>query len=386
MKKILIDAVNFNRGGAVQVTLSVIQNASKDKNFKWFLAINPEIYRQLDIKIRRSLAGIKIFEVNSLKTKWTNSRILKKYVQELKPDLVFSVFGPAYWKSDVPHIQGFAYPLAIYPVKEWLNTRNLFGSLTDIVRVVLKRFWIVQEGFYMVETETVQKLMARKFRIPVKNIFVVQNSVSSVFKTLIKGSPVKYPDKKNTGLKIFVPAAYYCHKNLEIIPFVSEILVEKGFKNFKFILIIPKTSQGWRNIERFSKKRNVVDKILTLGPLPHAEMAGVYKECDLVFLPTLVEASTAVYPEAFLARKPLITSDRQFAKELCGDGAVYVNPRDPKQMADKIIELIANADFRNGVVKNGFRALKQNYPTPREKWNKQLSVFGEIIKRIGREK
>ncbi len=63
----------------------------------------------------------------------------------------------------------------------------------------------------------------------------------------------------------------------------------------------------------------VRDSVRTLGTVPHADIARLYTLSDAVFLPTWLECSTATYPR----RSPqecLITSDLDFARELCSDG------------------------------------------------------------------
>ncbi len=376
MKKILIDAANINQGGAVQVTLSVIQNASKTKCYQWFLAVSSEIDAQIDVKIRQSFSEIKVLDAGNLKAKWNNAPLLKAYEKQLAPDLVFSVFGPVYWRPETFHVQGFAYSLSLYPFKQWFNTLNPVHSLCDGLRSKFKKILIAKEGHYIVETETLKNRMVSELKMKAEKIFVVQNSVSPVFESLAKKSIVR----KKPGIRFFVPSAYYCHKNLEIVPLVANELVKKNMKDFKFIFILPPLSQGWANIRRIAQKLKVWDKMTNLGPLAHKEMACQYKESDLVFLPTLVETSTAVYPEAFLSRKPLVTSDRPFARELCGNGAAYVNPKDSKQIAEKLLEIMKNKKLQKKMVKNGLSALKSVYPNPNEKWQSQLKVFANVLR------
>src|SRR5262249_750951 len=111
---------------------------------------------------------------------------------------------------------------------------------------------------------------------------------------------------------------------------------------------------------------------VTRGMVPHAEFARVYQEADAVFLPTLLECSSAVYPESFVAERPLITSATDFARELCEDGAQYVDPHDPVAAAQVLAAVMEDEKLREQMVIRGHEVLERNYISPEEKWQCQL--------------
>ncbi len=379
-QKILIDAVNTTRGGAVQVVLSLIKNASGERRYEWFLAISEEINEQLDAKCRAGFAKILVFKGGRFLSKVLNALRLESTVKSLEPDLVYTIFGPAYWKTSKPHLQGFAHPLLIYSYRDWFNPSHKIESLKHLALNPLKKLFFPKSSYYSVETQKVKEKLSSELSISLDNIFVVRNSVSPFFQKEIV-SKIQKTASKSHVLKILVPSAYYSHKNLEITPYVAAEMVKKNSRAFKFIFIIPEQGEGWKNISSVAEKLGVGDKLVTLGTLRHADMADQYRNCDLVFLPTLVEASTAVYPESFMARRPLVTSDKAFAKELCGKGAVYVDPRNPVEMAGKLLEVHSNSKLRNKLVQEGLRSLRENYPSPSMKWKSQLKVIETLLKR-----
>jgi glycosyltransferase involved in cell wall biosynthesis len=62
--------------------------------------------------------------------------------------------------------------------------------------------------------------------------------------------------------------------------------------------------------------------VYNLGPIPIPECASLYKECDAMFLPTLLECFSASYIEAMYMEKPIVTSDLDFAHTVCGNSAL----------------------------------------------------------------
>lgn len=380
MKKILIDAVNISGGGAVQVALSVIENASRDKRYEWLLAVNLEINKQIDNKCRNGFAKTMVFKNGGFFQKILNSVKLKAKLQNLNPDLIYTVFGPTYWKTEKPQLLGFAHPLLIYPKSDWYNPNNRLEAFKHILINPLKRLNFPKKCNYVVETQEVKERLTKEFSVSDENVFVIHNSVSPFF--LKENSRFRLKKiNKRTKFSVFVPSAYYSHKNLEITPWVASEMLKMGFSNFEFTFIISPKSRGWKNISRIASKLGVKDKLVTLGVLPHAQMATQYKKSDIVFLPTFVEASTAVYPESFMARKPLITSGRPFARELCGEGAIYFNPRNPKEIASKIVNLKSNTKLQNCLIENGIESLNKNYPSPVEKWKALLNVIETLLEK-----
>ena len=95
---------------------------------------------------------------------------------------------------------------------------------------------------------------------------------------------------------------------MEIIPLLAHELKKINSDiDFIFILTIDKNINEWSNISRNIHKLRVFENVKSLGPLSLEKLSDEYAKSSFVFLPTLLEASTAVYPESFYYRRPLIT-------------------------------------------------------------------------------
>ena len=91
-----------------------------------------------------------------------------------------------------------------------------------------------------------------------------------------------------------------------------------------------------------------------------SEVPSLYEQTDIVFQPTLLECFTAVYPEAMRMRRPIVTTDLEFAHGLCGDAALYYSATDPEAASERLIELISNTELRQQLVDNGIEELKKS--------------------------
>ena len=180
----------------------------------------------------------------------------------------------------------------------------------------------------------------------------------------------------NNDIKsIFIPASFYHHKNLLILPYVAKELLNSGFSTFKFKFTIPENSVGWNTILDLSKKLNVDSHFYTLGHVDNTKIGFEYLNSDLILCTSLVESSTAVFPESFISKRPLAVSDRDFARKLCEDGVLYFDPLNPKDIAQTISGLISDVAFAAELVDKATAVLKKNYLSPAEKWQKQKELL-----------
>ena len=163
------------------------------------------------------------------------------------------------------------------------------------------------------------------------------------------------------------------HKNFEIIPKTIEVLKSRGVTNVKFVVTLPK--------EQFKEAfgDNPSSNIINVGFVPTLEGASLYKECDFMFLPTLLECFSASYAEAMVMKKPILTSDLGFAHTVCKDAAVYFDPDDAYDVADKIIRLINSPEQQAELVSMGTEQLSQ-FGSAQQRAIKILELCKEITK------
>ena len=84
--------------------------------------------------------------------------------------------------------------------------------------------------------------------------------------------------------------------------------------------------------------------VTNLGPLATDEVERWFDRTDALFLPTLLESFGLTYLEAAVRRRPVLTSDRDFARHACGDAGYYFDPQDPRDICGRVRELIAHVN------------------------------------------
>lgn len=380
--KILIDASITSKGGGVQVALSLIESIAIDPSFEVICIVNPTIDKQLSILAKESIKHYYIESIEPIYKKISQGKRIAEIEKKHKPELVFVVFGPSYWRSEAPCIQGFALPLMVYEdTRNFIYKNDLRSKYYQKVLNYFKAILFKKNADYaVVETHTFKHRLSSFMKFDESKIFVVENSFNSNF--LTESENHNKSIYQSDSLNIFIPSAYYPHKNLNILVDVAYFLKNEFNFKWKFNFLIHKESENWKNIVSLAKSKNVEEFFSTYGVVPNAKMKELYIINDFVLLPTLAEASTAVYPESFISKRVLLTSDIDFARELCGNAAVFFDPLDARDIAEKIITISADSEQQAQLIHNGLERVKNVYLTPDQKWLKQRNMLLNLLENL----
>ena len=74
-----------------------------------------------------------------------------------------------------------------------------------------------------------------------------------------------------------------------------------------------------------------------------------------------------------------LTSNLDFAVELCGEAAVYFDPYDAKDIAEKILEIESNESKQKVLLQKGLEQVQKSYLTPESKWLKQKDLITRLV-------
>ena len=376
--RILIDTARVDSGGALQNCLAILDNAARESRHEWHAVLSPAVAREFPAARDAELASVaRIEDRGSLLARLGRARSFLPAIEaRLRPDVVYTAFNPALWKArSSPHLLGFAWAHLLYPESPFVRRAKHPAQGRLALRTLAKQWSQLRElrsfDFVVVETETVRRRLREVRGITEAEIFVVRNSCSPSFAALARANEDAPPQDRRS---VLVPSDYRPNKNLEIVPAVAEALARRLDAPFEFVLTVPDAAP-WRAIAADADRRGVGDRLRNLGPVPHADFAAAYARAHVVYLPTLLECSTAVFPESFMSRRPLVTSDLDFARELCEDAALYCDPYSAEEAAERIARVLLDEELGDRMTERGQEVLARNYPTPEAKWEKLVDCL-----------
>ena len=376
--KILVNATTCVVGGGVQVATAFISHAFLDQGENQFLfAVGPQVGKNLDLSRERT-HGLHV--ISPSPARLINGRGSRRALLELErrfqPDIVFTVFGPAYVRFKSVHLCGFADAWVTHRSNIATEALPLFKRLHMLALCNYKRLRLSAKDFYWVEADVSCRGLKRMLKLAPFQIRVIPNIHANVFARDKVVGPHRYGD----GItRIFCLAAPYPHKNLTIIPEVAQVLKKNsGHKWFRFIVTLPDKGD---EVARFWKKARalrVMNMIENIGVIRLRDCPKWYAVSDMVFLPTLLETFSATYPEAMVMEKPIVTTDLDFAHDICGDAAVYYSPLSAQEAAESIQKVSTDQAFRKDLIQRGKDRLKL-LPDPNEKFNLMMKWIEKIV-------
>lgn len=104
------------------------------------------------------------------------------------------------------------------------------------------------------------------------------------------------------------------------------------------VMVTSKLNQGPASC--FARDRALIEEhdligsghLVPVGPRHGEELIELYRSVDACIFPSICESFGHPIVESLAMGKPLICADRPYAREICGDSGVYVDPTRPQDM------------------------------------------------------
>lgn len=370
---LLINISNNLAGGGLQVALSFLNECKKIKDNFYSVAILEKNCHL--IKYEKFPENFK-FYIISYKYLFDIKWKMKSIERTIKPDVVFTVFGPSYWTPIAPHIMGYAIPHYIYPESPFYN----ICPQVQKFKIHIKK-WIhlslikLEANCLITETEDASMRLKKILKIKKMNYEIVSNTCSDFFQKYtekITGNTI-LPERLNDEFRFLYLTKYYLHKNIEIIPKILDLLRDDVVHDIKFILTID--TNIYKKIIPEKYRKNIIN----IGFVPMKDTPQLYSEVDAVFQPSYLEVFSANYVEAMKMKKPILASNFSFAHDICGNAACYFNPLSLTESKNKIIDFVNDKELQKNLIINGSNRLKQ-FPTSEERAKKYIEICARYVK------
>lgn len=302
-------------------------------------------------------------------------------VNNLQVDVAFSLFGPPYvhFKRTI-HLVGFAQGYYIYPDSPFWSRISWHERLIQYLKKKIHLFYYAKYANAIVSetddvTNRIKAILGDK-----KKYYTVSNTCNSYFYNYVKSEVRILPPKKKDEIRLLTVCTYRKHKNIECIPGVIKELKSRGIENIRFVLTIDE--YNYHKIFGFNKEFN--QYVYNVGYIKGEDLPQLYAECDMLFLPTLIECFSSNYPEAMIMQKCILTSDLDFAHAICKNSALYFNPCDIVDIADKIEQIINDKELENLLRINGLEVFYSNMLTAQERTRAYLNICLELSNSVSK--
>ena len=368
---ILINASNLKAGGGLQVADSICRELYRFPQHT-FVVVLSSFFSDTST----TLSGFQnvilyIYNVkNSFETLlWGRDRFLDGLVNDNKINAVLTVFGPSRWDPRCVHLCGFAKAFHVIPESPYYSRMSSFELCKNkIGNRIYEYFFQRATKYFFTENPFITERLQILFKK--STVYTVTNYYNQVFDRIDLWKKKDLPSFD--GITLLTVSSSYPHKNLEIAADISRCLkLNHPDFNFRFVI----------TIERNQFKSEIDDiehHFLFIGKVDIAECPALYQQCDIVFQPTLIECFTATYPEAMRMERPIVTTDLEFARGLCGDAACYYSAVDANAAVEAIYHVATKKDYSDMLVAKGKEQLKK-YDKYDQRADKLMGILEKIV-------
>jgi glycosyltransferase involved in cell wall biosynthesis len=304
----------------------------------------------------------------------------KEIAKELNVEIIGSLKGPLWdqislWKflksKGSPLVVNFANTLPVFYENKIVTIHDIIPLKYPVSYSYRKYYEIIfplmikYSKHIITVSEFSKKEISSYFGIDEQRISVIYNGISEKFK------PQKF---KNQEKYILSVSSIAYHKNF--IKLIEAFLYLKT-KNIKLYIV------GGVNERIFGKDSKKIlnyiknnENIKFLGRVNEDTLIQLYSNALCFVYPSLYEGFGLPPLEAQACGCPVVISDILVFKEIYGDSALYFNPLDPQDIANKIEEVINNKYLRDTLIKKGF----ENYKKYR--WENSAKQFFSVLEKV----
>ncbi len=357
MKKIMIDArfVEDRMTGIGRYTYNIIDNLlSIDKNTQYFVIINDKLDAKHPIfKMNfRNMVLIKC----TIPTMGIQQQIrIPLLLKKINPDLYF------YPHFDAPLIHNTPLLITIYDLK-YILFDNFFKKWSIIKRLYIKismSLSLKKAKNIITISQSTRKDILRVFKTNPEKIKVIYLAASKEFhkinsKDLIRKRIKKYPIKNKYFLCVGESRP---HKNLINAIKAFEIFLRHK-KEFQLVIVGKSDKRFTMHID-YIRKHNLERNIIITDSIGDNDLNQLYNGAIGYVFVSLYEGFGIPLIEAMQCGTPVITSDISSLPEVGGDAVLYVNPKDPSDIANGFKKIVNNSSLRKGLIQKGMIQAKK---------------------------
>ena len=155
--------------------------------------------------------------------------------------------------------------------------------------------------------------------------------------TIESKAELKKPIRQQYFLRV---GNYFPHKNVKALFTAFKLFIGNSKnKNIKLVLV-GKKDYFFREIEKSVNKLEISENIIFMENKTDNELISLYSNSIATIVPSYNEGFSLTAVEAMSLGSPLILSDIDVHREICGNLAFYFNPNDSYELYEKLNKVV----------------------------------------------
>ncbi len=341
--RIVIVAHGLRSGGGISVGQNIIAAIGRLAPHNRYLVTIPASlgYEQVCAVLPHHEVSSFLHGGNLVRRYFYETQRLPKLVRQFNPDVALCLGNVALQGLKIPqalllHNPYYVYPSAHYGRSLLFRERILVAAQRQQFARDLKRIRLL-----LCQTNAMATRVRKTYDYQ-GPIHVCPNAVSKFTLDYPKHDESSLPDsltRISNKIRLFCLTTYYSHKNLEAIVDLFDKNRDTLSQHAVVLTIDTTIDYRAKKLMKSVRKLGLDGSIVNIGPVPQSALSTYFKHCNALFMPTLLESFSGTYLEAMHFRLPIITSDFDFTRTVCGDAAIYFDPMNRGSMVNAILTL-----------------------------------------------
>jgi len=215
----------------------------------------------------------------------------------------------------------------------------------------------------IVPSNFVKKQVISAFKINPEKIIVTYEAAEEEYFGQLKNSKLKTQNllkmlKIKTPYIIYVGNAYP-HKNLERLLDAFKILISHHSTLIANLVIVCPRDVFSERLNAEIAKRDLESQVVLCGYLEPKDLKLLFDYAEVYVFPSLSEGFGIPGLNAMAANIPVVCSDIPTLQEIYQDAALYFDPGNSGDFADKIKKILEDQKTRTTIVKKGIKQVRK---------------------------
>lgn len=335
---ILINGVSNKSAGGKSILINLVASIKKLKsNHLIYILVNTSIYEELKVhsELNIRIVEVKVINISIIGLPFYFLFWLDSFMKRNDIDVCVNLADIPI-KTKIKQVFLFDWAFAVYPKDIVWDKLSLFEKYYKRIKILFFKVFKKSINIILAQTDIIADRLSKFYQF--SNIKIAPNAVS--LDNLDSGIHKKF--NLPEGPKFLYLTRYYPHKNLEIFLPLAKKIKESEFDCSIIITIASDQSKSAAAYLNEIKNESLDSVIINVGSVNMEHVPSLYKQCNYLLMPTLLESFSGTYVEAMYHKLPILTSDLDFAHAVCRDAALYFNPLDVDSILKTMTQVLSD--------------------------------------------
>jgi glycosyltransferase involved in cell wall biosynthesis len=333
--KVLVNAFSARLGGGQTYLINLLEFLRQDESVEVFV-LAPD---SLELPERRNIHRIRVhWPVENPVTRAIWEKIcLARLARRLEADVLFCPGGiigsrvppgcktVMMFENMIPFdpAQRRKYPLGYMRVRNWLLERALRQSMEKADQVIC-------------HSEFAERVLERNAPGLSTKIVVIPHGIGRRFRS----EPARRPEWLSAERYILYVSTIDVYKaQIEVVQAYA-LLKQRRPSVEKLIFVGPERLPYAQKVRKEIVRLRLQEDVLLTGPVPHDQLPSLYQNALINVFASECESCPNILLEAMASGRPLLVSNRPPMPEFAGNAAIYFDPSNPQDLAEKLRSMI----------------------------------------------